>query len=742
MTQATLAGIPITNEQSVTWELTQGVAPCQKAFVFSAANASKVLSIGYGLAPLKLVIDREDGSDPVTVSGLRVIGTAPARAPYLVAVVVADARVLWSRELLGGAYNIRRRTGDRYLALGQKGLELLSIIPPNDDVRYAKFSLQRTPGKDGAPETLTPWTAQSMLEDVLKRVTINSGGYSMAGYDSSQALPVEGLTLDDNGPEGLSRALNYVPGLRIYLDYDGKAQFTSALGRGEIAQIKDPPIGGPDVITQVDLSNVRPSAVQVYFTVEQEIRFDAVQTSSNFVTAQKPSSNAVVDPRLMTNVLQLPDPVLHNYVDSVTGQTKDVYQGTWVPIDQNLFNAWNADTKTPFSVANGSVVMTLQPISFDLIHRSFFTAGGYTAYDEALFGGVGEPVWGRRFAALQQHYRQTYQLPSRWLDRVRSIEATRGSVIDYVNGTRAPAAVYQNYCAIPNIRRLARKVTDPGRQVGQNAQPFPVTSYVYGSLPSLTGLNPVSYALVDIIDQDQGVIHIRFNSDAFGDYTQFIPSLVQSTQRGGQAGQLLATWDPADQANAAAGGLGTGMLMLTPNHAASIVLNVTPASPNDATQYHMVNITPDLAQDCLPQNVDIGDCQGPVWKIHVGPGILKARFCWFDSQSASIEASIYSGVQRTGLMLINPFQILDYAKAVGASVYSAFLDRPQGTHVTALNSARLPTGRIERVVHELTSGGNALTLLSMPPEQRGAEVMSLIPESVRRQILGLVTPRI
>lgn len=724
-TSATLEGVPIAIDGPVTWELSQGTKPVQQKFVFSNENAQKLAVLGKGLKPLTLEI-KSPGFPTLTVKGLRIVATAPTRAPYLTAVVVADARVLWSREHVAAAYNIRRRTGDRYLVAD---VNVLAIIPPNPDVFYAKFSLQR---KAGTPETLTPWDAKGTIEDVLIRVTVNSGGYSMSGFEAATALPVEGLTLDDAGPEALARALNYVPALAVYLDYDSVAQLTSRANGAELTQLVSPAVIGPDVIAQVDLADVRPSAVEIYFSVEQEIRFNFIQG------ATLPTGSN--DPRVMFNVMPLPDPVLHNYKDSVTGQTKDVYQGTYVPIDQNLLDAWNADTKTPFSVNQGSVVMTLKPITFDLINRFFFFPGGYSSFDDGAFGGDPEPVWRRRFGALQQHYRQTYQLYHRWIDRVRQVDAVRAGVLDFVNGTRAPASIYQNYAAVPNMRRMARRSTDPGTRVAQNANIFPVTTYAYDSLPDLSGLHPVPTATLSVKDEDQGIIHFDFMPDAWGDFTQFMPCLVQSIF----GTDKIASWDPATQADAAAGGFGTGRMKLQDSHAASTVLTVVPASPNDLGQFHKVVISPTDAAAALPRSVSsrIGECRGPVWKLRVGPGILTARFVWIDGFATQIEDSIFKGTQRNEFLLLNNKQVKDFAQAVAASLYSAFVNRPEGTHVTAIDPSRVPTGRIEKVVHELSTTGAALTLLNMPPDQRGIDAFALLPESIRRQILGLVNPRI
>jgi hypothetical protein len=726
---ATLAGVPLLADEPVGWEFTQGVRPFIRAFVMDNASAQKVLDASKGFQPVQLVIKLPQ-ADPLTVKKLYVVGTAAARAPYLTRVIVADGRVLWQRKHVTATYNRRRATGNKFLAAD---LKQLAVIPSINDYFYAKYSM-----KDPLSAAPLPWTAYQMIADVFSNVAVE-GGYSMAGFDAASALPIESFELDDTGDQAVERALAYVPGQAVWIDSDGVAQLTTRSGAAEAKEFINDPIVGPDLVADVDLSDVRPSAVEVYFTVEQEVRFDYIE---NAIPA---TGSPNVDPRTLTNVLPLPDPYLIGY----KGRADKVYQGTWVPIDQDLLNAWNDAQNSSLSVSVGSMGATMPNITFDLICKFFFWPGGYSAFDEIVFGA--NPVWQRRWAALQQHYRQTYRIPDRWWDRLKAVYPYRASFVDYVTGARAPSQAYQNYTVVPTIRRIAKKNSDPTRQLAIPQSAWNVTDYTYGKLPDVAPPSqPVPTATVDVVDNDQGIVRVNVHPDVWGDYSRIIPSNVKSIF----GGTNLPTWDPANQADVTAGFLASNMQLDT-QHAASVVLTCVPASPNNLAQFYKITVTPDQAKTMLPRSVQnrMTENRGPVWRIRVGPGTLTARFAWLDSHSTNIENAFFlSSLPGTGTgtpvaavtwddtMLTNYDQLKAMAYAAAASIYSGYADRFEGTHVTAFDAVRRPVGRIGRVVQELAPSGAAITQLNAPPDRQGIDVFAMLPESIRRQILGLVNP--
>ena len=100
----------------------------------------------------------------------------------------------------------------------------------------------------------------------------------------------------------------------------------------------------------------RPSAIDVYFTREDEVRFDYHEPLTT-------GTADITNPdRVLENVLQLPDPEL------LIG-SKRYGQGSWVQINQALLNAWNTDL--PPKILNGSGTTTLKPITFDFIRQSW-----------------------------------------------------------------------------------------------------------------------------------------------------------------------------------------------------------------------------------------------------------------------------------------------------------------------------------------------------------------------------------
>src|SRR5574341_769762 len=94
---------------SVGWVFTTGTQPHVQAFELKAAEAAALLE-----KPDKVKLEIID-QRTVTVEKLSIIGEAPSSAPMYRTVLVADLRWKWSRKLITGAYNLRRRTGQKTL---------------------------------------------------------------------------------------------------------------------------------------------------------------------------------------------------------------------------------------------------------------------------------------------------------------------------------------------------------------------------------------------------------------------------------------------------------------------------------------------------------------------------------------------------------------------------------------------------------------------------------------------------
>lgn len=730
-TIATLAGVPLLGHESVGWRFTRGTTPYQRIFEVTEDGYRAIMSAVGANAPGQsstggLKIESSSGStfasdpDPVgvelrievdghetlSVKNLLVISDTPASAPYLRAVVVTDIRFLWSRRVVEGSYNIRRRTGDRRWVNENQRDKIINFAraAPADDVDFAIYSLK---GEE------TKWVAADVIDDILNQVTKGKFEFSKALVKNE--LPVEGLELNDRGDSAIDRVLQLVPGLSLYIDNNGVAVVTSDYDGSDEAEIKNakPPIVGSQMWSLVDLSVSRPSAIELFFEIEEEFRFNFLETETGQTMA-----GGEEDSPYLENVLPLPDP-------ETTLNGNKLAQGTWAKIDDTLFAAWNADY--PATVVYGGRTANLPQFTLAVLRDNWFTKT-YNLYYEA--GVLVDARWARRVSAALAHYRQTFRISKRWLDRLRSFRANRVSIIDPETGTRAPADVYTNYTIIPTKRRLALTQADPSRQAA-----FQIIGYADNIRNGI-----LAQARVEIVDQEQGIIRIQYVGDAFGDTAQVVPSAVRIRPELAALAKSNVTFISQDPRDGVPSLENFGALSV--GHKLAVVLTATPAAPAGKGRLIRVTVGPGDVSGILPSSAaaKLGKCLGPPWQVRVGGGVLTAKFGYQDdSQDEAMNAVLGRG-DRDVNRLLNKAEIEATARAIAASIYTGQIDRYEGTNSSAIDPNRKPVGRIKGVQHELAPDGSGITVIDIPPDIKPIDFYGLLPPSVRRTLLRLVQP--
>jgi len=741
-TKATLAGVPILVTDDIGWNFTKGFQPYQRTFEFDPAGYQSVMNAAKGLGAqgddriqgvaqqnmpgaqdggiqanpinpnLQFFSGQEttrerfpvnglelrvevDGRPPLVVKDVIVIGDAPASEPYLRAVVATDRRWLWARKVVERSYNIRRRSGQRRwvpTAAGAEQIVDMARTAPIDDVDFALYSLKPDRSR---------WKASEVILDVLNEVT--AGKFYFDDTLIANELPVEGIELLDPGDSALSRVFSLIPGLNIYMNSDGVATVTSDYSLDDLTELNSAPhpVAGKPIVEYVDLSLSRPKAIDVFFEIEEEYRFD-------FTESTTPTSTTDDTPYL-ENVMPLPDPVL-----AING--KDYAQGTFVRIDSTLLSAWHSNRPPTFTFQGRT--RNLPEFTMQVLKDTWF-AGGYNLYFEA--GIQDDALWARRMTALQQHYRQTFRINKRWTDRLRAIRPFRASIIDPETGTRAPADVYANYSQIPSFRRVAQLGSDQTKLMAWQITGYSTTLASGKKAP----------AIIDVLDEQQGVFRVNYRPDAWGDSMQMVPSLVavRSDLRTA-ARTTVPSSDPRDGVPLVmVGGCG-----LTDDHQLAAVMTATPAAPANVGRLLRVRVEANQARLVMPPRAEVrmGECNGPPWEVRVGPGVVTARFLWRDDARQEIINAVLGLGARNVERLQNKEDIEGVAKAVAAAIYTGLVDRYEGTHVTAIDPARRPVGRSGSVSHVLAVNGEGLTFIDFPPDIKPFDFYALLPESVRR----------
>jgi hypothetical protein len=700
VTIATLAGVPLLALETVSWRFTQGVRPQQRVFQVTKARANAILEAAPPGREVELRIEG-GGRKPLVAKALSVLGVVPGNHPDRVGILVTDRRYWWDRKIVVRRYNVRRRSGEFRLVDGN--LERINALP---DVTFAKYSLK---------DELHAWTAKDIVDDVLKEVT--EGRYSLGKVDFASALDVDGLELQDDGQSAVKRVLDYIPSLTVYLNQDGIAVLTLTTGGEEGPALADapPPYQGPHLTIEVDTQRARPSSVEVFFQPEDEVRFDFLEGIA--------STSSSKEPRLCTNVIPLPDRKL-----VIAGKT--VVQGTWVEINQALLDAWNNDKDNPAVAAISGKQIALPQITFALIQKLWLSPGGYHLFYEIAGGNS---VWARRWNAIMRHYRQTFQIPRRWRDRLRSARAERVAIIDPVNARRAPADVFADHCVIPSVKRVAFLAGDTSKKLATNHKAW---DDLADSKRLLTAAHLAETALLVPIDEEQMVYHVNFQPDQEGNTLTIVPSILAAKADG------AATDIPEADPRVAQALFLLHLAQLSPNHRFTTVLTVASASPQGLGSLHKVVVSPTDAKKMLPSAIarKIGACKGPKYQLFVGANVATARYAWKDEAASEIELSILEGKPRSPSRLLDPEHVGNVAKSMAAIIYALFADRLEGEHVSAIDPDIMPVGRIASVVHDLGRGGALTTRADMPPTVKALDWRALLPESTRRFLFGKVQP--
>ena len=721
---ATLGGYPLLALETVGWRLTQGTTPYMRAFEMKLSDAKALLKDTENRVEVDLVIG------PTTIQALSIINPAPAMHPDRLSVVVADCRYWWEYKIIERHFNVRRLSGERRLVDGENFEDRLknNRIPPVSDLTFAKYSMN---GKER-------WKAKDIVEDVLKELT-GKYGYDMSKVDWSKMREVDGLVLRDDGQSALKRVMNFVPSLTGYINRAGKYVLTLTTGGEEIGQLakSDYPFVGSNLPLKVDMSRVRPSEIHVYFQCEDELRFDYEENLQTTVTQDSPT----FPPRKLLNIMPLPDRSLLYVSGPRSGER--VTQGTMVPIDQDLLNAWNQDKDNPAAIKLPGTNLVRENLSFDLIWILWNSPGGYNYFYE----GAGNSVWAMRWKAILAHYRQTFQVTREWRDVLLYLEPRRLAIQDEETATQAPASIYSDYSIIASAKRILAS-EDSEKAFRQHGTNNPVWSSFAPKQKIKDAIESINAHLSSGWPEDIMAFRIVYKNNWQGDDEAIIPSLIDSVDLPTVpptcvlSGNYKRTTIPIQSPGVMLDACMANMAWLSSAHRTTLIVTGATAAPNKIGGLHKIVVTPDDAKSVLPTSVaaNIGECRGPVMQLRVGSEIAKARFAWLDESgdNNSTDMAIFNGGRRLDNRLIDPLYLKDVANVFGAVTYGLMADRTEGAHITAMDPNHVPVGRIASVVHSLSQHGTLRTSQDMPPHVSTLDFLALLPESTRRRLFQKV----
>jgi hypothetical protein len=727
---ARLGNVSLLGSNSVSWPVTVGVKPTIVDFDVMPSDTGTLESMKGKQQTLHI----EGRGETLEVQALYVLHVGPGDSKNINRVTVADRRWLWNMAHYLKRMNIRRNVGFKRL----KATDRAELNPVGSKVWYAKWSMatestEPDKARFHAKEALQQ--ALDYLKDFESKFSGSAFSYTIEDSVSNlfQDLPIENLEVDDTGDQAVNRILSYLPGAQVKCLVDGSIViYNEADGQDQkaIDQL-GPEIAGGGHAMLVANNAVRPKSIKFRFTPKLELRLDYSEGSSVGTT---PSPG--IDDRFMENVLPIPD-----YQLTVNGEV--LVQGTWITIAQAI-NAWNSQGPIPGG----------KKLDFDLLQKAFIPWMGLWSALQLM--GMAQPNadWVSRIAALEQHYRRTYRVNPRIMDRIFSIEAERCATIDPVRGQRAPAVAYSDYAVIPSMKtHFAQASAGADLSLVMNVPGYPTD----GKLNSTIKPAPAD---VKILDPDQGIIHIDYKIDPMRMAEQILPSMIEINGDSGQPGVIPSRCGPTADLTIKGRTHAFNAVVkaeqwakLTGSHKISIIVSVVPAAPNDERQLFEVEVKPTDVQGVIPSGLSagLGDCKGPTMEVRMGSGIEVARAIWSDARKSDIEAAL--GINDSGAtvnlkgLVINDGEIQDtkfgaslqaIAKAAAAGIYASLCDRVVGEKQGDMNPKLSPVGFGNDVIHEVGADGTTTTRMSFPKQLPRMSLWQFMDANTRAILMRLV----
>lgn len=705
--QGSLGGLSIIG--SVSWTLSDGTGPSTAEI--AVAGAPELLK--GTAAPVDLRMDTRDAEETL-IRDLYVLHQRPGSSPEVTVVLAADRRWLWERAHIARRYNMRRTVGVR--RVGASGTPV--VDPVVDDVKYHPMSLK---------DQIRPWRAEEILRDVLNEVMSVERDHSNAAPNiviesSFDSLPVENLEIDDAGPDAVAQVLRFLPEAGITVDPDGTVRVYSRANGQDRRVVEDS--GGPTVghgtIEYIDFRRIRPREVRVLFTTEHEVRFNFVEVGPGGTVSRR------TDDRFMDNVLPLPDFTL-----TIGGRT--LTRGTWVPINDDLFTAWGSIPG--YGSLDIDALRTAMVPYMDL-------------WTPLRLAGLSSPDadWASRIAALQQHWRRTYRINRRWLDRIHTINAYRVATIDPTTGTRAPAPAFADFAYMHSQRSL---FVQSGAQIagaGGDIADLAVFLNVDGYADLIDDAKPAPVR-VSVVDRDQGIVRLDYLVDENRIFEMALPSKLDncptaSIRIGTTTGRPYA-FNMIEEGR-------SSVPELSADHSVAVLLTCTPAYPNDSRQLFALTRKPGDVAALLPSALrsGIGEALGPPMEVRIRPGMETARVAWKDDRATDIERrfGVTEGDADISDLIVNlgagdrGASLDAIADAAAARVYAMFADRHLGSKVVRLAAGATVDGFIDSIAHGIDTEGRVQTSIRMSERPSAPDMLAFLPPSVRSVLLKLVRP--
>ncbi len=715
-------------DTGIRWQTTRGVDP---AIALLPTTPGFAVAEFKNFGPRSLIIEHADGQFDEW-RHLEMLRVAPGPNPFEVFIVAADRRWRWPYKHVVRDYNIRRRTGFTRRGDWQELLQQ----PAQPVFDYRGYSLK---SDDNV------WTAVEVIADILNTVDPFADVVIDDDVFLLKQLPIENLMIDDPGPGAVRRALQFIPGADVTIRPDGVVNVINTTTGAEIPLInalRPSFFADEGDIVAVDYSRMRPSAVRVWFTIEAEVRFDFTQI---ILGSTVPAKFA----RSMTNVIEQPDFKLGDGEESTAqGTFLDILE--WIIAIRAKPKKGGPLVRLNFRLLNQILLPGMGP------HSALLNAGkqALTALDAN---------WDSRVNRAMRDYRSLFQLNREWVDRIRVLKAELVSTINRQTGQRGKSPAFSDYCIVPSQKAILRAAARPGRWFwGYNVTSYPGLGEPLMTLQGKNASNVPAPADVSVVDGEQGVIRVSYQTDPYGNQDKVIPGKVRNLP--------VRTVDPTDIKNGvpiawnAASADFSKQPQLSQLYQLATVLTCTPTSPNNKRRLYSVLVEPKDVKGIFgpdsPVEQSLQDTNPTlVQDIRVGASVETARVAWDETRSADIEAVFGitpgGGAARQdtqpnlkGLVLNDAPQaalgetaasLPVIARGVAASVWTKWRNRIEGSASARADKPISVVGNMMSVTTSVDQGVIKQVLV-LPPAVADIDVFAFLPAATRAVILKTVRP--
>lgn len=737
-TTVKLGGIALAANQGITWKFVSGVAPYKTTLTVHKKVWDTKLKQQKG-KPLKLEITSASGKQTV-IDQVYILQEAPSDSPYRASFVVSDKRWKWQYQLIVRDFNMVRKTGDRTAKLPKVPVETRVVV---DKFDYLPYSLNGD----------TKWTAKDTVREIMSVIedSKEGGSWRIDSFPIAEKkapageFTIQGVSLRDPGDVALARMLSYIPGADVYINAEGKAVIYDATDidalQKHFGNLPASTYSGENAVW-IDRIKVRPNKVIVHYQREVEVVLEYRDDYGS--TIADPNR----DSPYLDNVIPTVDQstTITEYDPGVGSRvTKVVPPGTWVRIDDWL-KAMDADKPS------GSCPWTFETIKTQWLVGDLEGVLGARGLDIDNDANIS-----MRVQALRQHFRQTFRINRRYMERIRDIRAVRVALLDPLTGARAPAAVWGQATIVPSEKgkRMAVRNADP-----QSKKIYRIVDYLAPSdSPSVnvieTSPGPTR---VNIIDKELGIFRLEWIVSPYGTDNSFIPCKLASQ---GTTTPKVPTRDMSLQgtepiAVGARVESGSNSVHLATVLEYKVLLTIVPSSPNSELQFHREEVEAEDVSKLFQKELAIKDGDGPDLEVFVPPSEATARFAWYNDLVAPDTIKDLLGLRKganqkvgiigtdlPGLVIINHNRELsDHAISLATQVLAPYADNLQGTVATGIPAQEMKlvgnmSGAAIRVAQAPSAKVDAIH--RFPGQQRPISRFAVMSDATRSIVLHTLT---